>query len=159
MRAYESPKRAYGPHKRREKREKRVHKRQNFKQNIWRVVGKRAYESQKRAYESQKRAYEHYKRREKRGKRVHKRAYESHKRAYEPQKRAYESQKRREKRENVLEFGRLETTGSHTSHIFSATQSTRQQDSKLVRVMLCLRGKRKAQNHCLFSTFEHHRIF
>jgi hypothetical protein len=48
--------------------------------------------------------------------------------------------------------GRLETTGSHTSHIFSATQSTRQQDSKLVRVMLCLRGKRKAQNHCLFST-------
>jgi len=32
--------------------------------------------------------------------------------------------------------GRLGTTGSHTSHIFSATQSTRQQDSKLVRVML-----------------------
>ena len=53
--------------------------------------------------------------------------------------------------------GRLETTGSHTSHIFSATPVN--QDSKLVRVMLCLRGKRKAQNHCLFSTFEHHRIF
>ena len=50
-------------YKRREKREKRVHNRQNFKQ---RVVGKRAYKSQKRAFESQKRAYEPHKRREKR---------------------------------------------------------------------------------------------
>ena len=50
-------------YKRREKREKRVHNRQNFKQ---RVVGKRAYKSQKRAFESQKR-------REKREKRVHRR--------------------------------------------------------------------------------------
>jgi hypothetical protein len=57
----------------RENREKRVHKRQNIKQNIRRAFGKRAYESQKRAYELQKRAYEPYKRREKRGKRVHKR--------------------------------------------------------------------------------------
>ena len=74
----------------------------------------------------------------------------SHKRAYEPQKRAYESQKRREKRENVLEFGRLETTGSHTSHIFSATQSTRQQDSKLVRLIDAVLEREKESSESLF---------
>ena len=53
--------------------------------------------------------------------------------------------------------GRLETTGSHTSHIFSATQSTRQQDSKLVRVMLCLReGKLRIIVYSALRIFEHH---
>jgi len=175
-RAYGSHKRASEPYQRREKREKRVHKRQNIKQ---RVVGKRASEPYqrrekrgkrvhkrqnikqrvvgKRAYESQKRAYEPHKRREKREKRekrengknvfksvkssvVGKRAYESQKRAY------YESQKCREKREKQRNWirGRLETRIYFQPH-----QSTRQQDSRLVRVMLCLRGKRKAQNYCL----------
>ena len=46
--------------------------------------------------------------------------------------------------------GRLETTGSHTSNIFSATQSTRQQDSKLVRLIDAVLEREKESSASLF---------
>jgi hypothetical protein len=87
---------------------------------------------------------------------VSKRAYESHKRAYVPQ-RLISAVKNGL---NVFISGigirgsSPEVRNNRQPHVtsFQPHQSTRQQDSKLVRVKMCLRGKRKAQNHCLFST-------
>ena len=48
--------------------------------------------------------------------------------------------------------GRLIRNNRQPHVTYLSVQPHPNQDSKLVRVMLCLRGKRKAQNHCLFST-------